>query len=233
MGISQRVIKSKLLYLTFAFKKTANKLTIMNHSKSVPMLMPHQMEAFNGDTFAEKEFLKLKAEFGIVKAVETGTCFGSTTIFLAKNFGAVCTIEINKEYLSIAVDRFVEAGVRDTVKAYLGDSSVVLADIIKLHRVEDDTIFFLDAHWNNHCPLLEELAAIASAKLKPVIVIHDFKVPNEPELGFDSYDGQPFTYEWIKVFLDVIYGLGGYGFYYNTSETSTEIKRGIIYITPK
>ena len=68
----------------------------------IPYLMPHQMEPFNGDIFIEQEFLKLKEQFKIDTAVETGTCFGSTTKFLAKHFKKVVSIEISPGYLEIA-----------------------------------------------------------------------------------------------------------------------------------
>ena len=42
-----------------------------------------------------------------------------------------------------------------------------------------------------------------------------------------------FEFDWIKPKLEMIYGVDGYDYYYNTDATATEIKRGLIYITPK
>ena len=197
----------------------------------IPSLMPHQMEPFNGDTFIELEFLKLKERFKIDTAVETGTCFGSTTKFLAKHFKKVISIEINHDYLEIATSLM---GPIDNVHTYLGASEKILAEILNSGaRINNNTIFFLDAHWETHCPLQSELFIIGEHKIKPVIAIHDFYVPDQPGLAFDTYAGQPFTFEWLKPLFDEIYGEDGYEYYYNNEENSTAIKKGIIYITPK
>jgi len=191
---------------------------------NLPILMPFQMESFNGDHFVREEFLKLKNEFDVKNVVETGTCFGSSTIFFTQNFENVHSIEINNDYLSVAKER------NPMANYYLGSSDQILPSI--LPTLNGKTIFFLDAHWENHCPLLNELSCIATMHNKPIIVIHDFYVPNT-NLGYDSYGGQVFNYEWIKPRLDTIYGIDGYNFYYNSDEKSTEVKRGLIYVTPK
>lgn len=193
------------------------------------LLMPHQDKPFNGDTFIQQEFLKLREKFNLNAVVETGTCLGSTTKWFAENFYQVYTIEVNAEFRNFAVKVFAE---QNNIISILGDSSKDLPSVVK--GLNDDTIFFLDAHWGNHCPLQQELDAIAEAipPIKPVIAIHDFVVPGHPELGFDSINGQPFTFEWLKPYFDKIYGgEGNYDHYYNSD--ATEIKRGIIYVTPK
>lgn len=205
----------------------------MSTVQELPNLMPFQTAPFNGDHNIGIEFLRLKEKFNIVNVIETGTCLAGTTIFLAENFKRVFTIEVNRAWLKIAIGRIEAAGVGHKVKAYLGKSEQVLGEIIQLYSITDNTICWLDAHWLESCPLLDELRAIAKNKIRPVIAIHDFFVPNEPKLGFDSYNDQPFTFEWIRPRLDEIYGEGGYDHYYNSDATSTEIKRGIIYITPK
>lgn len=191
--------------------------------------MPFQMDPFNGDHFIEKKFLELRDKYGIKVAIETGTCLGSTTIFLAKNFELVKTVEINPQYYAIANGIFKQKGV--CVDNILGNS----VDAILYWKELWPALYWLDAHWGNECPLLLELAAIRSVFIAfPVIAIHDFQVPNEPGLGFDSINGQPFTLEWIKPYLDKIYEdcENGYSTEYNTFEESAGAKRGIIYITP-
>lgn len=193
-----------------------------------PNLMPFQDQPFNGDKFIEAEFLKLKHRFDIETAVETGTCLGSTTLFLSNNFKTVYTVEINQSYLKIAKQKFIS---RKNIETILGDSSKVLRGI--LDRLNNKTIIFLDAHWEKHCPLKDELKQILWSGLRPVIAIHDFHVPLAATLGYDSYNGQPFTIEWIKGELDSIYGAQSYEYYYNSEENSGGAKRGIVYITSK
>lgn len=195
--------------------------------KGEPHLMPHQEIAFNGDEYICLEFIKLKDRFQIATAIETGSAVGGTTNWLAGNFEKVYSIEINETYLEFAKQR---CSSHSNIVFYKGDSPRVLS--YTLNRVGDRTIYFLDAHWQKDCPLKKELAAIAKAGIKPVIAIHDFKVPGT-SLGFDSYNGQPFTIEWIAQDLDSIYGADDYEYYYNSDEMSGGAKRGIIYITPK
>lgn len=196
-----------------------------------PKLMPFQEHPFNGDTFIEQEFIVLRDRFGVTTAVETGTCLGYTTLWLAKNFKTVVTIEKNVMYSRVAERRYREwVGKKlfSNVRFVHGDSGKLL---ITRKELKDNTIFFLDAHWGNECPLLEELQSIAKLKIKPVIAIHDFVVP-ESSLGFDLFKGQPFDQEWIADYLDRIYGNNGYDYYYNSDDKSAGAKRGIIYITP-
>jgi hypothetical protein len=66
-------------------------------------------------------------------------------------------------------------------------------------QLDERTLFFLDAHWYNYCPLLDELAVIARHRLRPaVIAIHDFVTGHPDQLGYDCYQSQPFTLEWIN-----------------------------------
>ena len=72
---------------------------------------------------------------------------------------------------------------------------------------------------------------IKKFNLKPVITIHDFYVPGSKNLGYDTYNNQSFTYEWIKEDLDLIYE-NNYSYFYNNDIDSEGSKRGIIYIFP-
>jgi len=196
-------------------------------------LMPFQDFPFNADTFVCEEFLKLKEEFSLTTAVETGSCLFSTTKWLGENFEKVFTVEVNEEYAKHGRHKIAEM---KNVVSKINDSIIFLKDVLYFDiKPQERCIFFLDAHWGDMCPLLGELDAIKyiGTEQLPVIVIHDFKVPNEPNLGFDDIKGQAFDFDWIKSKLDAIYGEGMYKYYYNSDATSTQIKRGVIYITPK
>ena len=184
------------------------------------------MEPFNGDHFIEKKFLALRDQFKIKTIVETGTCLGSSTIFFAKHFENVITIEANPEYQTIAINRCAKEKINN-VQFLLGDSSKLLSDVLqKLGK--NNVGFFLDAHWGNNCPLIAELDQIGKSEVIPVIAIHDFYTGDE-RLGFDSIHGQRFEYEWI---LPVVSTIGIFQPEYNTFEESTGAKRGIIYLSP-
>ena len=96
---------------------------------------------------------------------------------------------------------------------------------------DKSVLLFLDAHWESHNPLLEELQIIKDKGMKPVIAIHDFFVPEHPELGFDSYAGQDYNWEWIASSIESIYGADGYKYFYNSEAEG--MKRGVVFIMPK
>ena len=56
-------------------------------------------------------------------------------------------------------------------------------------------------------------------------------VPGSKKLGYDSYNGQSFTYEWLKEDLDAIYDKK-YSYFYNNDIDSEGAMRGIIYVFP-
>ena len=190
--------------------------------------MPYALCPFNNDRLIQKEILRLRDKYGIKTAVETGSCLFSTTKFLGDNFEKVFTIELNKKFYDEWKWRVEN---NSNVFAFNGDSPFLLSNII-LNNCNNKTLIFLDAHWGNDCPLQNELTVIAERGIKPVIAIHDFVVPGKNEFGFDTYNGQPFTYEWLSSYFDSIYGEKKYGHYYNSGLFEKSAKRGIIYIFP-
>ena len=182
---------------------------------------------FEGDNFIATKLEQLIKEFNIKTVVETGTYLGYTTKRFASMVDEVYTVEINPEYFNKAVQHVIAL---PNVFMRNNDSPSMLNETLPL--IKDNTLLFLDAHWGNNCPLIDELNIIGKFKNKPVIAIHDFKVPGRADLGFDSYNGQDFTYEWVKPYLDAIYGgENNYTIEYNNEAEGA--KRGIIYITPK
>ena len=189
-------------------------------------LMPNQDQAFNGDSFICEKFLKIKEHFGINKVLELGSAVGGTTKWLSESFDTVITTEINPSYRNVCLQRIKGA---NNVKSLLGDTLKLLPEI--LSTCDEKTLVFADDHWGIHCPLLDELRMIAEAGIKPVIAIHDFLVPDHPELGYDAYNGQKYEWDWIKEKVENIYGVDGYNVSYNSEATGA--KRGIIYLQPK
>lgn len=191
------------------------------------ILMPKQATPLNGDFYACDEFLKLKEKFNIKSLLELGSCVFGSTKFFAQNFEKVITVEICEEFRNIGLKR--TEGLTN-ITSLLGNSVDMLPSMLSMcdHR----TIIFIDSHWSE-LPLFDELNLIKQSGLTPCIVVHDCLVPNEPKLGYDSYEGVDISYANMKPYLDDIYGVDGYDYHYNTDETSTMVKRGIIYVYPK
>lgn len=197
---------------------------------------------FAEDTYIEKAFLKFKKKYGIVNAIETGTHVGATFIWLYNNFDNVYTCEIKEEYYQIACslifgrisedEHFENEIVNPPSLGKMMMKNIDSVDFMKeiCPKLTGESIFFLDAHWKSHCPLLDELKAISEANLKPaVIAIHDFKTDHPDVLGYDVYNGRSYDLDWIKPSIDRIYG-ANWSFEYNAPEEATGALRGIIYI---
>lgn len=193
-----------------------------------PVIMPWQAQPFNNDYEICAEFVRLRDKFGLTTAVELGSAVGGTTRWLCTFFKKVVTIEINPTFRDICLKR---VGSFENLISKLGDTVEVLPNIIC--GLDDNIIIFIDSHWNAFCPLEKELEIIAASGLKPVLAIHDFVVPGRPEFGFDSYNGQAFTFDWLKPHFDKIYGEEGYYHYYNTRIIEESAKRGILFVAPK
>ncbi len=183
----------------------------------IPNLMPWQQYPWNNDHHLAAEVLRLKEAHGLTTAMETGTCLGSTTWWLCENFDEVVSTEINPQYGEIATERMRKGTSLANwciAIAPQGDPYPLLAKLRQ--SVTDRSFCFLDAHWNENCPLLDELEAIAEAKVKPCILIHDFHVPGTT-FGFDSMpDGTPFHLELVVPYMNNIYGVDGWVVNYPT-----------------
>lgn len=185
------------------------------------------LKGFEGDELIFKEIKKIAKQNNIKVAIETGTYWGGSTKRLAEIFSKTHSIEVDVNNAQKAIEYLIFEAQR--VQITIGDSSKDLLEIIKSYK-QEKMFFFLDAHWGNHCPLLDELAQICQSGKKAFISIHDFFNPNHSDFGYDEYKGQRLDFEYIKNSLSEIYP-NGYTYYYN--EKAEGAKRGVIYILPK
>jgi hypothetical protein len=164
----------------------------------------------------------------IEKLIETGTWKGYNCDIASKLFHEVHSYEVNYDYYSEALKINKN---NKNVKLFLGNS----ADLFKQNLLPSDynTMFFLDAHWYDYCPLLDELQEIANFSLKPIIIIHDFYVPNEfgqAKFGFDKFKEQPLNFEYVKEKIENIYGVDNYSLFYIEN---SEINSGVAIFSEK
>jgi hypothetical protein len=201
-------------------------LTAYPMPPGAPRLMPYQSFPFNGDGYLAATVLRLRDCYGIATAIETGTCLGSTTMFLADHFEQVMSVEVHGPHLAIAEQRLHD---NPNALCLHGSSPDLMHRMIA--KAAGLILFFLDAHWGDVCPLEAELDAIAAAGVCPVIVIHDWQVPGRSDLGFDHFpDGEPFNTDRIRPRLDAIYGAGGYTISYN--DKAEGAMRGVLIAEP-
>lgn len=181
---------------------------------------------FEGDTFMKEKVKSIIKEYGIELVIEGGTYLGGTARQFAQMAPQVVTIEIddkNYERASILLKSL------DNVELIHGSTVDVLPKLLKKHK-NKKILWWSDAHWLEHNPMIKEMRIIAKSGIRPVMAIHDFKVPGRPDLGFDTYKDIVYEWSWIEPSIKKIYGDD---FIKEYNDKATGAKRGIVYIYPK
>lgn len=153
--------------------------------------------AFNGQEFRRRIFLELVEKFAFRRIFETGTFRGTTTEFMAARSGAtVYTVEAHPRNYGFCRARFRNV---ERVRLYLGDSRGFLRERLREAAGEAMPVFcYLDAHWYEDLPLLEECRIILGSAVPAVIMVDDFAVPDDPGYAYDDYgDGQRLSLEYL------------------------------------
>lgn len=147
-------------------------------------------------------FAILKKDYQIPTVVETGTFRGGTTLAFSLLFDNVHTIEIDPINFLTAKEKLRR---HSNIQFYLGSSDKVLVNLLPLIR-EQRVLFYLDAHWQAHWPLLQELELISKThKDNCIIVVDDFKVPGRSEIPFDGYGNAECSLEYIQSKLEQVF----------------------------
>ena len=124
---------------------------------SVFNIFAYEDEPFAGDVITEYEFIKLKNKFNVKNVVETGSYVFSTTKWFGENFQTVYTYETNEHFYNVGIEKTKDF---NNVNSFLENSLIGLPNL--QGKLSDPTIFFLDAHWGDYCPLLDELDIIST-----------------------------------------------------------------------
>lgn len=170
--------------------------------------------------------LKMKFNYDII--CETGTAKGNSAERLQYIFKKVYTCEIDPKMLE---DVKTHVSLNDNVEVVLGNSP----DCLKkwFSEIGHDKFFlFLDAHWDEYWPLLDELQQVIDFGYKPVIIIHDFDC-GHGGWQYDTYNGNILNWDYIKDKIHQIYGEDGFEFKVSQKSFKTPPLRGCAYIYPK
>lgn len=151
---------------------------------------PHSLQ----DTVMQRRFREIVAERNVKVIVETGLDKGLSTVVLSQIVDLVIGIDNNLNCVAQAHENLSKAG--RTNALLIADSSPDALRKLDPLLWGYEVIYFLDAHWQQYWPLLDEIAAIRPET--GVIVLHDMQVPDHPELGFDCYGGKSLNYDYVK-----------------------------------
>jgi predicted O-methyltransferase YrrM len=151
--------------------------------------------AFGFDVHFALEVDYLVTQYGCDAIVETGTNFGDTAEYLARQYPhlPIVTCEINPVYFALARERLRPY---PNVEIYLSSSEKVVQSLQTRFR---QAFYYLDAHWEAHWPLGEEISSIEQG----VVCVGDFFIgpaaaSAEVFYGFDSYNGAINDQEYVK-----------------------------------
>lgn len=188
-----------------------------------------KVAAFNNDSVVTETVVQFIKDLDIECIIETGTFRGTTTAFLSETFPhlPIYTAEVSfKQFLE------AEANLKpfQNIKLLCGSSEKVLESLLpnlKGKRI----LFYLDAHWEDYWPLLDEMEAISkTCKDNCCIVIDDFKVPFR-QFQHDKYDDQPLDIEYIEEKMNKVYSTPFY--FFNDRSTRQGRAVGKVYIVPE
>jgi hypothetical protein len=150
-----------------------------------PKYVPGEKIGFNGQHFRKRIFRELISAISFDAFVETGTWLGNTTGYMAQTGGRpVYSCEINPRFQALARMRLT--GI-EGVEFRLSDSRQFLQELSQGNLTKKCVFFYLDAHWYEDLPLAREIELIATHWQKFVVMIDDFKVPDDPGYTYDRY----------------------------------------------
>lgn len=191
-----------------------------------PSLKTKQGGPFNGQEFRSKIFNELVDRMNFSLIVETGTFRGVTTKYMCRKSGLpVYTAEVNPRFYSFACTRLRKD---QNAHLYNMDSREFLEKLVRDGLLEgNDALFYLDAHWGEDLPLLDELRIIFEKSPAAVVMIDDFKVPGDADYGYDDYGaGKSLSLEYIEPAVQK-YGLTAF-FPARPADAETGVKRGCV-----
>jgi hypothetical protein len=182
--------------------------------------------AMNASTARLEAVRQIFYSCGVRSIIETGTFRGTTTEWFAQLGVPVLSIESHAPTFEFAIRRLKRF---DNVTVLPGSSTDVLPRHLRSVDRSTPTMIYLDAHWEGHLPLAEELEVICRSLDRFVIIIDDFEVPSDAGYSFDNYGpGRALTAEY----LDRCAGRDLARFYPSVpSKEETGTRRGWIVLT--
>lgn len=180
----------------------------MKHSEKEVMVRLKQLEslrltpktAFHNDSILQHFLLSSLDFFRVVTFFEAGTFRGDSVIWLADKVQNIKTISCESEeyFYKRTLRRLSRIRMDDRVRLINKSSPMAIKECFESGLLQEPALFWLDAHWNEYWPLTDELKEILRCCKSSILVIDDFKVPNNPQLEYDTYNGIENSLEYIS-----------------------------------
>jgi hypothetical protein len=186
-----KTITRKIVYRAIPHLKDAHaRLGAIENAFSILATSPEYLSdenSFNGQRVRRSLVTEVLQNMKPSCIIETGTFVGETTGFFAKFGIPVISSEISAPLFYAAKQRLAKF---KNVKLMLCDSRVLFRNIISDNFNNKPAFIYLDAHWLDDLPLLEEIRLIDANWDKYIILIDDFQVPSDSGYGYDKYSNK-------------------------------------------
>lgn len=164
---------------------------------------------FNSQRFRQRIFDWIVAEIAPTYVVETGTAHGGTTEFIADRTSApIFGIELDTRRITFARLRLRR---HRSVRLLHGGSDVLLERLLAGSDLPAGVgFYYLDAHWGEELPLAAEIAHIFARRPESLVMIDDFRVPDDPGYEYDDYGpGRTLDVDYVRPAVER-FGLRGF-----------------------
>lgn len=193
-----------------------------------PKFVPSDEVGFNGQACRKRIFQEILAAAPVEAIIETGTCLGDTTGYMAlTSHLPVHSCDLNPRFHALAKARLSDI---DRVYLNLLDSRRFLRERARGAMADRLLLFYLDAHWYDDLPLSQELDIIASEWAQFIVMVDDFQVPDDPGYGYDNYgDDKALTLDLLRPSIkqhDLVVFFPSY-----TAVQETGARRGCVILT--
>lgn len=181
-------------------KKLFSRFTRFRQSER--QVSPFYSVGFHGDQYLLEFAGRLLKDANVF--IETGTNVGTTLAYVARAYPHLRCISCEPD-----LPAFIEAikHTNDLSNVFLFNESSQQFTAHLYSRfgslLDGRTVFWLDAHgYGFEWPLRDEIAYITANFSSAYILIDDFKVPGLDMFGYDQYNGQICSFEYIQPSLN-------------------------------
>ena len=181
-------ITRRFIYKSFPYLKDANaRLEAIEYAFATLATNPvyeSDEQAFNRQAVRKATVTEIIKNTKPACIIETGTFLGDTTGYFASFGIPVISSEISPPIHYAAKQRL--SGFSN-VRLMLCDSRDLFKSIVSGKADNESAFIYLDAHWLDDLPLLEEIRIIDANWDNFIILIDDFQVPGDSGYGYDRY----------------------------------------------
>ncbi len=190
-------VRARDLIITFAFDTFNQPIDSLLEAVGRDQI---QFRGFNSQFVRASILLYLIRELCFDEFWETGTHIGDTSLLVAAQAKVrIASCELNQDYFKLADETLKPFGKR--VELFNEDSRVFLRRLVARRSAERPFVY-LDAHWYEELPLLQEIEIIINSNVEFLIVIDDFEVRADSGFGYDEYAESKLSLDYIHESVD-------------------------------